>query len=53
MLFRSRYIQSATLNGVPYPYSALRHADIAKGGELILKLGEKPSKWGTEMFAAE
>ena len=49
----NRYIQSATLNGKEYPYSTLRHADIANGGELVLKLGTKPTNWGSEMFAAE
>lgn len=45
----NRYIQSATLNGKDYPYSALRHKDLAAGGELILKMGNKPGKWGTEL----
>ena len=49
----NRYIQSASLNGKEYPYSTLRHADIANGGELVLKLGTKPTNWGSEMFAAE
>lgn len=48
---RNRYIQSATLNGKDYPYSAIRHADIMKGGELRLKMGPRPKKWGTVMFA--
>ena len=48
---KNKYIQSATLNGKPYHYSTLRHQDIANGGELILKLSDKPGKWGTKMFA--
>lgn len=44
------YIQSAKLNGKPYPYSTLRHKDIMEGGELVLKMGPKPSDWGKEMF---
>ena len=48
---KNKYIQSATLNGKPYHYSTLRHHDIANGGELVLKLSDKPGKWGTIMFA--
>ena len=48
---KNKYIQSATLNGKPYHYSTLRHHDIANGGELVLKLSDKPGKWGTKMFA--
>lgn len=46
---KNRYIQSATLNGKEYPYSALRHKDLVAGGELVLKMGNKPGKWGTEL----
>ena len=46
----NRYITSATLNGKPYPYSALRHTDIMNGGELKLTMGSKPADWGKEMF---
>ena len=46
---KNRYIQSVTLNGTEYPYSALRHKDIEAGGELILNMGSKPGKWGTEL----
>lgn len=45
----NRYIQSVTLNGKDYPYSALRHKDLVAGGELVLKMGHKPGKWGTEL----
>lgn len=47
---RNKYIQSATLNGIDYPYSTIQHKDITKGGELVLKMGKKPGKWGKEMF---
>ena len=47
---KNRYIQSVTLNGREYPYSALRHSDIANGGELILKMGPKPQEWGSQML---
>ena len=39
---RNRYIQQAWLNGHPYPYSTLAHADILKGGTLVLKMGKTP-----------
>lgn len=41
------YIQSATLNGKPLRHGWFRHSDIANGGQLVLKMGPKPSKWGT------
>ncbi len=44
------YIQSISLNGKDYPYSAIRHADIIKGGELKLKMGPRPGEWGKKMF---
>jgi predicted alpha-1,2-mannosidase len=37
------YIQSATLNGKPYPHNWLRHADIANGGVLVLDMGNRPA----------
>ena len=41
------YIQRSTLNGAPYTKSYLKHADILKGGELVLFMGDKPSmSWG-------
>lgn len=44
------FIQSVTLNGTDYPYSVLRHSDLVAGGELVLKMGKKPSAWGKQMF---
>lgn len=41
------YVQSATLNGKPYPYSYISLADMRRGGTLRLVMGAKPSKWGT------
>lgn len=42
------YVQKATLNGRPYSKSFIRHADILKGGELVLYMGDFPSSsWGT------
>jgi predicted alpha-1,2-mannosidase len=41
------YVQSAILNGKPVLKPVLRHADIVRGGELRLLMGEKPSGlWG-------
>ena len=43
------YIQSATLNGKPLTKPRLPFTDVVKGGELILKMGNKPNeKWGVE-----
>ena len=41
------YIQSATLNGKPYPYCFISHIAIAAGGVLQLQMGKLPNKnWG-------
>jgi predicted alpha-1,2-mannosidase len=41
------YIQSATLNGMRYDASLLKHSDITNGGELNFTMGSKPNKkWG-------
>lgn len=40
------YIQQATLNGNPYDKCYLTHADLMKGGTLVLQMGAKPSDWG-------
>jgi predicted alpha-1,2-mannosidase len=41
------YIQSARLNGKPYPYCHIDHADIISGGVLELDMGPEPNKkWG-------
>lgn len=50
---KRRYISKAYLNGQPYDYSTLRHADLAAGGELKLIMAEKPGKWGERMFKEE
>lgn len=38
------YIQGATLNGKPYNKLYIDHADIAKGGTLVLNMGLQPKK---------
>ncbi|MHA4894211.1 GH92 family glycosyl hydrolase [Pedobacter sp. PWIIR3] len=41
------YIQSAKLNGKPYPHSYIDHKDIVAGGKLELIMGSTPNKsWG-------
>ena len=41
------YIQSATLNGHPLNEARLYHADVAKGGRLVLQMGPKLNEqWG-------
>lgn len=47
---KKRYIIGAELNGKPYPYSAIRHSAIVKGGVLVLKMGEKPTEWGKKLL---
>lgn len=44
----NRYIQSATLNGVPLRDSWFRHGQIANGGTLEFTLGSAPTDWGTQ-----
>ena len=46
------YIQSATLNGQPLTHTYFTHADLVKGGELVLQMGSKPSEtWGRDKSA--
>ena len=45
------HIRSVRLNGQPYPYSTLHHADLVPGGILEIELGPapdpaSPSFWG-------
>ena len=42
------HIKSVSLNGIPYEKSWIEHADIVKGGELVIEMDAKPSStWGT------
>jgi hypothetical protein len=44
----NRYIQSATLNGKALDQFWFRHADLVKGGKLVLVMGPEPhKKWAT------
>jgi len=46
---RNVYVQLATLNGRPYNKSFLLHRDLMAGGELVFRMGPRPSfRWGTE-----
>jgi putative alpha-1,2-mannosidase len=41
------YIQSATLDGVPYTKNWIDHSFFTEGKELVLTLGKNESDWGT------
>ena len=45
--YKNVYIQSATLNGVPYTKNWIDHSLFTEGKELVLTLGAKESAWGT------
>ena len=41
----ARYIQSVTLNGKNHPYPYIGFNDVAKGGELVFKMGTEKTLW--------
>lgn len=41
---KTKYIQSAQLNGKSYDTTKLRHEDLLSGGELVLTMGERPNR---------
>ena len=44
----NKYIQTITLNGKPYTKAYIMHADILRGGEMIIHMGpRRSSTWGT------
>lgn len=44
---KNRYIQSATLNGKPLTRPWFYHADLVRGGSLVLEMGPEPNRqWG-------
>lgn len=45
----NKYIQSATLNGQPLETPFFSHEVLMSGGTLELVMGDKPSRWGTEV----
>ena len=45
---KNKYVQSAFLNGKPLNKSWFEHADLVKGGTLVLNMGPRPNKqWGS------
>ncbi|WP_437922211.1 GH92 family glycosyl hydrolase [Sphingobacterium sp. LRF_L2] len=45
----NKYIQSASLNGKPLHRAWLTHEEISSGGELLLRMGDRPQKeWAIE-----
>lgn len=40
------YVAAATLDGKPLDRAWLRHAEIARGGELMLTMSATPARWG-------
>jgi putative alpha-1,2-mannosidase len=45
----NKYIQSATLNGKPFPRTWISQKEITEGGTLIFEMGPEPNKkWGTK-----
>jgi predicted alpha-1,2-mannosidase len=45
---RRRYVQRASLNGRPLRRAWITHRQLARGGRLILHMGPRPSRWGSE-----
>ena len=43
----NKYVQSATLGGRPLDRAYVTHAEISRGGRLLLRMGDKPSPWGS------
>lgn len=46
--YRNIYVQSATLDGVPYSRAWVTHSFFREGGVLELTLGPQESDWGTK-----
>jgi predicted alpha-1,2-mannosidase len=44
----NKYVQRATLNGQTLDRAWLLHAEVARGGRLVLWMSDKPSTWGAE-----
>jgi putative alpha-1,2-mannosidase len=44
----NKYVLSATLDGEALDRSWLRHEEIARGGQLVLEMGDSPSGWGRD-----
>lgn len=37
------FVKAVKLNGKPYPFNYIEHADILKGGSLVFKMSDKPN----------
>jgi len=47
---QNKYIQSSTMNGVPWTKPWFSHLDVMNGGTLVLKMGPKPNRaWGSSV----
>ena len=44
----NKYVVSAELNGKPLNRAWIRHADIVKGGTLVLTMAAQPSHWAAD-----
>jgi putative alpha-1,2-mannosidase len=42
------FVQTAKLNGKPLDRAFIYFKEFAAGAELVLEMGNKPSKWGTQ-----
>jgi putative alpha-1,2-mannosidase len=50
---KNKYIQSASLNGVPLNKPWINNTDIVNGGKLVFQMGMRPNKnWGSAPDAA-
>jgi putative alpha-1,2-mannosidase len=47
--YKSIYIQSATLDGIPYTKNWIDHSFFTEGKQLVLRLGASESGWGTRL----
>lgn len=42
---QNQFVRAATLNGKPLDRAFLRHAEIVRGGRLVLEMSDKPGEW--------
>lgn len=43
------YIQSMTIDGVPYNKAYITHEDLLKAKEIVFVMGSEPSEWATDI----
>ena len=47
-----RYVTAVRLNGRPWPFTYVRHSDVAGGGVLDIDLGPEPDpEWGRALWS--